>query len=123
MAFAPLLDSPAVFRAPEVVLVLRPLLPATLTLRFALFAAARLRAGALIPQVASIGTIKLFAAKAFAPGGTLHWANSKNGSGPYCKTLPPDPPIRAINEQNRRTQNKTKKSFILSRGTKITDHS
>src|ERR1700740_1265363 len=88
MAFAPLLDSPAVFRAPEVVLVLRPLLPATLTLRFALFAATRLTAIVLMPQVASIGTIKLFAAKAFAPGGTLHWAHSKNVSGPYCKTLP-----------------------------------
>ena len=29
-------------------------------------------------QVALIGTIKLFSAKAVAPGGTLHWANSKN---------------------------------------------
>jgi hypothetical protein len=31
-------------------------------------------------QIAMIETIELFTAKAVAPGGTLHRANSKNGS-------------------------------------------
>ena len=54
-------------------------------LRFALFAAGGLRAVKLMTQVALIGTIKLFAAKARALGGTLHWAHSKNYDIPNGK--------------------------------------
>ena len=102
IAFAPLLDSPAVIGTPEAVFVLRPLQPPALTLRFALFAAGRLRAVALMTQIAMIGTIELLTAKAFAPGETLHWANSKNRSCP-CRKHPPQRPS------------------VLSRSTKITD--
>ena len=93
IAFAPLLDSLAVIGTPEVVFVLRSLQPSALTLRFALFAAGRLRAVALMTQIAMIGAIELFTAKAFAPGGTLHWANSKNGSRP-CRKAPSQRPSK-----------------------------
>jgi hypothetical protein len=80
--------------APEVVaLVVRSLQPPELTLRFALFAAGRPRTVTLMTQIVLIGTIKLFAAKAFAPGGTLHWANSKNVSCP-CRKIPSQPPSK-----------------------------
>ena len=120
IAFAPLLDSPAVIGTPEAVFVLRPLQPPALTLRFALFAAGRLRAVTLMTQVAVIGTIKLFAAKAFAPGGTLHWANSKNRSCPRRKPSPQRPSKWWNHQQNRRSQNKTKKILCEVDEQKIT---
>ena len=85
MAFAPVLDTLAVFRTPEVVLVLRSLLPAVLTLRFALFAAGRLRAVALMTQIAMIGAIELLAAKALAPGTTLHSSELKRLESPLLQ--------------------------------------
>src|ERR1700746_924634 len=95
MAFAPVLDPLAVSRTPEVVLGLLPFQPAALALCFALFAAGRLRAIALMTQVAMIWKIELLTAKALAPGRTLHWANSKTLSRPSCKT----PPHGRSNEQ------------------------
>src|SRR6516165_9137902 len=95
MAFAPVLDPLTVFRTPELVLVLRPLQPAALALCFALFAIDRLRAIALMTQVAMIWKIELLTAKALAPGRTLHLGNSKTLSRPSGKT----PPQGRSNEQ------------------------
>ena len=78
MAFAPVFDTLAVFRAPEVILVRWFLLPAALTLGFALLAAARLGAVALMPQIAVIGMKEFFAAEALSLGLTLHWRTQKN---------------------------------------------
>jgi hypothetical protein len=72
MAFAPVFDTLAVFRASEVILVRSFLLPAALTLGFALLAAARLGAVALMPEIAVIGMKEFFAAEALALGLTLH---------------------------------------------------
>jgi hypothetical protein len=82
-------------------------------LPFALFAAGRLRAIALMTQVAMIGTIKLFTAKALAPGGTLHWANSKNMSGPYRKTLPQDPSIRRKKRRKSNNSEQNEEKFCM----------
>jgi hypothetical protein len=87
--------------------------PAELTLRFALFTAGGLRAVTLMTQVALIGTIKLFAAKAFAPGGTLHWANSKNLSCPSRKTPPQNP---SMEEQAKKIQHlRTKRRKVCTK--------
>src|SRR6516225_11423114 len=119
MAFAPVLDPLAVFRTPEVVLVLRPLQPAALALCLALFAAGRLRAIALMTQVAMIWKIELLTAKALAPGRTLHWTNSRTLSRPSCKTLPQG----RSNEQqaNKIYETRTKRRKVLYevQGTKI----
>jgi len=53
------------------------LLPVALTLRFALLAADRFGAVALMTQITMIPMIELLAAKALALGRTLHCANSK----------------------------------------------
>jgi hypothetical protein len=55
---------------------------------------------ALMSQIAMVGTIELFAAKALAPGETLHWANSKNLSCPCCKTSP-QPPSKCWHKPTR----------------------
>ena len=91
IAFAPVFDTLAVFRAAEVILVLRFLLPAALTLRFALFAASRLGAVALMTQIAMIRLIELFAAKAFALARTLHRATQKCESPLLQDPLPQRP--------------------------------
>jgi hypothetical protein len=62
MVFAPVLDPLTIFRVAKVILVLRSLQPPQLAPRFALFAAGRFRAVALMTKIATIGTIKLFAA-------------------------------------------------------------
>jgi len=84
MAFAPVFDTLAVFRALEVILVRWFLLPAALTLSFALLAAPRLGAVALMPEIAVIGMKKFFAAEALALGLTLH-GGLKKLSRPYCR--------------------------------------
>jgi hypothetical protein len=88
-------------------------------LGFALLAAGRLRAVTLMTQVALIGTIKLFAAKAFAPDGTLHWAHSKNVSGPSCKT-PPQAPSKWWNKptKSKKSEQNEEKFCMKSRNKK-----
>jgi hypothetical protein len=112
MAFAPLLDSPAVIGTPEVVFILRSLQPPALTLRFALFAAGRLRAVALMTQIAMIGTIELFTAKAFAPGGTPSLGQLKKRKLP----LPQDrfsTPIKIRQQANEIEEVRTKRRKVL----------
>lgn len=77
VAFAPLFDTLAIFRTAEVILVLRFLLPLALTLRFALLAARRLRAVALMTQITTIRLVELLAAEALALGRTLHGRTQK----------------------------------------------
>jgi hypothetical protein len=96
--------------------------PPELTLRFALFAADGLRAVALMTQVALVGTIKLFAAKVFAPDGTLHWPTQKNLNCPCCETLPQSSSMPETSGQNRTSQNKTKKVLHEVEEQKITGH-
>jgi hypothetical protein len=86
MGFAPRLDSLAVFRPAEVTLVLRLLQPAALRFDFALLAARRLRAVALMVAIAVIGSEQLFAMVAFALGGGISSPDSKNGAGPAASS-------------------------------------
>jgi len=72
MPLAPLADPSAVLLALEIILVLRLLPPAPLALDFALLAASRLRAVALVVRIAAFRKIQEFAMEALAPSGRLH---------------------------------------------------
>jgi len=72
MALTPFFDTLAVLRPAEVVLIVRFLQPPALTFGFALFAAGRFCAVALMMQIASIRQIELAAMLAFPPRRTLH---------------------------------------------------
>jgi hypothetical protein len=78
--------------------------PPELTLCFALFPAGGLRA-TLMTQVALIGTIKRFAAKAVAPGGTPSLGPLKNLTCLAARLF-----VKA--HQYEKQANKTKKSFV-----------
>jgi hypothetical protein len=86
--------------------------PAELTLRFALFTAGGLRAVTLMTQVALIGTIKLFAAKAFAPGGTLHWAPVKKPEPPLLQ-VSSSGPHQYVKQAYKTEQVRTKRRKVL----------
>jgi hypothetical protein len=84
-----------VFGLAEVILVLRTLKPATLTFRFALLAACRLGAVALMMHITRIWRIEIAAAEALAlnGNGTLHRQTQK-----FESLLPQDHSFEA--EQN-----------------------
>jgi hypothetical protein len=77
MGFAPIFDTLTVFRSAEVILVLWPLQPAALALRFTLLAACRLAAVALVTHITMIRRKEVTAAEALALGRTLHRQTQK----------------------------------------------
>jgi len=72
----------AVFRPAEVSLILRLLQPAVLRFGFALPAARRLRAVALVAAITVIGSEQRLARAAFALSRGVSSPNSKNGASP-----------------------------------------
>jgi hypothetical protein len=77
VGFAPVFDTLAVFRAAEVILVLRTLLPSALTLSFTLLTACRLGAVMLMTQITMVRRKEVAAAEALALGRTLHRQTQK----------------------------------------------
>src|SRR5260370_12359688 len=118
IGFAPVFDTPTVFRPAEVILVLWFLLHAALTLRFTLLAACRLGAVALVKHMTMIRRKEVVAAEALALGRTLHRQTQKFES-------PSLQDHSFETEQNpgkkgtrRKRQNKMNKSCVLSWGRK-----
>jgi hypothetical protein len=113
MGFSPRFDPLAVFRPAEVTLILRLLQPAALRFGFALAAAGRLRAVALVVAIAVIGSEELLAMAAFALSRGISLPDSKSGASPAESASVEAAKNRRDREANETSPNKGKKSFCV----------
>ena len=113
MGFAPRSDPLAVFRPAEVTFILRLLQPAALRVGFALPAAGRLGAVALVVTITIIGSEQLLAMAALALSRGISLPDSKNRARPSESSSMGAVKNQRAKQANEINPNKMKKSFCV----------